>query len=65
MKPLKFPVKPVRSQKVKELITHMLVVSEKDRIPWDGVFNDPTVRIREELIKLNNENLLKEKGNMF
>ena len=40
----------------------MLVVAEKERISWDGVFNDPTVRIKEELIKENAENLSKEKG---
>ncbi|KAM3132183.1 hypothetical protein pb186bvf_015778 [Paramecium bursaria] len=59
--PLKFPLKPVRSQKVKELITLMLKVNEKDRISWDGVFEDPTIKIDEEKIKENMKNILKEK----
>ncbi|CAD8105724.1 unnamed protein product [Paramecium sonneborni] len=58
---LKFPPKPVRSQKVKELITLMLRVQEKDRISWEGVFEDPTIKIDEETIKENMKNILKEK----
>ncbi|CAD8091986.1 unnamed protein product [Paramecium primaurelia] len=58
---LKFPPKPVRSQKIKELITLMLRVQEKDRISWEGVFEDPTIKIDEETIKENMKNILKEK----
>lgn len=59
---MKFPPKPVRSQKVKELITMMLKVNEKDRLSWDGVFEDPAIKIDEEKIKENMKNILKEKG---
>lgn len=62
LQPLKFPPKPVRSQKVKELITMMLKVNEKDRLSWDGVFEDPAIKIDEEKIKENMKNILKEKG---
>ena len=41
----------------------MLKVNEKDRISWDGVFEDPTIKIDEEKIKENMKNILKEKGN--
>ena len=40
----------------------MLKVNEKDRISWDGVFEDPTIKIDEEKIKENMKNILKEKG---
>lgn len=43
----------------------MLIVAEKERISWDGVFNDPTVRIKEELIKENMINILKEAGTLY
>ncbi|CAD8178145.1 unnamed protein product [Paramecium octaurelia] len=59
--PLKFLPKPVRSQKVKELITLMLRVQEKDRISWEGVFEDPTIKIDEEIMKENMRNILREK----
>lgn len=39
----------------------MLKVNEKDRISWDGVFEDPTIKIDEEKIKENMKNILKEK----
>lgn len=39
----------------------MLKVSEKDRIPWDAVFEDPTIKIDEEKIKENMKSILKEK----
>ena len=40
----------------------MLRVQEKDRITWEGVFEDPTIKIDEETIKENMKNILKEKG---
>jgi hypothetical protein len=40
----------------------MLMVNEKDRLSWDGVFNDPTIKIDEERIKKNMEVIMKEKG---
>ncbi len=55
-------MKPVRSQKVKELIKRMLVFNEKERICWDEVFESPIVKIEESRIKENLERILKEKG---
>lgn len=40
----------------------MLKVPEKDRITWEGVFEDPTIKIDEEKMKENMKNILKEKG---
>lgn len=51
----------MRSQKVKELISMMLKVNEKDRISWEQVFEDPTIKIDEEKIKENMKVILKEK----
>ena len=51
--PLKFPDTPVRSLKVKELISSMLIVAEKDRISWEGVFNHDIIKIDEEKIRQN------------
>jgi serine/threonine-protein kinase ULK/ATG1 len=58
---LQFPSKPVRSQKVKQLVASMLQVNEKDRPPWDMIFEDPTIRIEEAKIKRNMEELLAQK----
>lgn len=38
------------------------MISEKDRISWEGVFNDQTIKIDEERIKKNMELIMKEKG---
>lgn len=59
--PLKFPTKPVRSQKVKELITQMLKISEKERLSWDDVFKNATIKIEESKIKQNFDTIFKEK----
>ena len=41
------------------------MISEKDRISWDGVFNDQTIKIDEDRIKKNMELIMKEKGNVY
>ena len=33
----------------------MLIVSEKERISWEGVFNHDIIKIDEEKIKINYE----------
>ena len=43
----------------------MLKISEKDRITWEGVFEDPLIKINEKQIKDNMENILKEKGTSY
>lgn len=43
----------------------MLKVNEKDRLSWDGVFEDPAIKIDEEKIKENMKNILKEKGKLL
>ena len=43
----------------------MLVEPEKDRISWEAVFNHDIVRIDEEKIKLNMENIKKEKNEVI
>jgi hypothetical protein len=40
----------------------MLIYKEKDRIPWDHVFEDSTIRIDEEKIRFNLDEILKQKG---
>jgi serine/threonine protein kinase len=37
-KKLEFPPSPVRSEKVKELLTKMLAIEEEDRISWNDIF---------------------------
>lgn len=44
-KSLKFPEKPVRSDKVKELIKNMLVIPEKERISWEEIFSLPIMKL--------------------
>jgi hypothetical protein len=40
----------------------MLVLDEKDRIPWEYVFEDPVIRIEEHKIRANLDEILKQKG---
>jgi hypothetical protein len=57
---------------VKELIASMLNYAEKvngtfkyyfeDRISWDGIFKNATIKIDESKIKQNFESIIKEKG---
>jgi hypothetical protein len=36
----------------------MLAINEKDRLTWDQVFNDPLIKIEEEKIKANMQNIM-------
>ena len=43
--PLKFPQKPCRSDDIKELISQMLVIDEKHRINWAGIYEHKLIKI--------------------
>ena len=43
--PLEFPVKPLRSKIIKELISMMLVNEEKGRINWPRIFEHDLVKL--------------------
>lgn len=42
---LTIPDAPVRSDKIKQLLKHMLVVSEKDRFSWEQIFHHEIIQI--------------------
>jgi serine/threonine-protein kinase ULK/ATG1 len=59
---LKFPEKPMRSQKVKLLVSQMLKIAENERLSWDEVFENNTIQLHESKIKHNFHTILREKG---
>ncbi|CAD8087604.1 unnamed protein product [Paramecium primaurelia] len=61
---LMIPDAPVRSDKIKQLLRHMLVVQEKDRYSWEQIFNHEIIQIQEAQIKNNLEQLMKEKDEL-
>ncbi|CAD8122008.1 unnamed protein product [Paramecium sonneborni] len=61
---LVLPDAPVRSDKIKQLLRHMLVVQEKDRYSWEQIFNHEIIQIQEAQIKNNLEYLMKEKDEL-
>lgn len=40
----------------------MLKIPEKERLGWDDVFKNATIKIEESKIKQNFETIIKEKG---
>ncbi|CAD8072393.1 unnamed protein product [Paramecium primaurelia] len=61
---LVIPDAPVRSDKIKQLLRHMLVVQEKDRYSWEQIFHHEIIQIQEAQIKNNLEQLMKEKDEL-
>ncbi|CAD8209914.1 unnamed protein product [Paramecium octaurelia] len=61
---LLIPDAPVRSDKIKQLLRQMLVVSEKDRFSWEQIFHHEIIQIQEAQIKNNLEQLMKEKDEL-
>ncbi|CAK88671.1 unnamed protein product (macronuclear) [Paramecium tetraurelia] len=59
-KPLKFPTKPVRSQKVKELVAMMLQIEEKDRLNWQQIFENQVIKMNEDMVRQNMNEIMKE-----
>ena len=50
--PLVFPNEPIRSQKIKKIISEMLGLEEKDRINWQSIFENELFKIDPVLIFL-------------
>ncbi|CAD8066563.1 unnamed protein product [Paramecium sonneborni] len=51
--PISFPIKPVRSNGAKELITKMLQIEEKDRISWEELFENQIFRDNHQINQIN------------
>ncbi|KAM3146578.1 hypothetical protein pb186bvf_001113 [Paramecium bursaria] len=63
--PLEFPQFPVRSQKVKTLLTRMLQYKEEDRISWQELFQNEIIAIDEAIIQQNVDQIAKEKDRLM
>ncbi|CAD8156173.1 unnamed protein product [Paramecium octaurelia] len=61
---LVFPDAPVRSDKIKQLLKHMLVVQENERYSWEQIFNHEIIQIQEVQIRKNLNQLMKEKDEL-